>query len=223
MGGTTYTVRAGDTIIRIADAHRFRSWETIWQAPENAGLRDQRPDPHVLAPGDRLYIPDKVTKEFDCATLEKHTFRLRAMTQHLRQRFLDEDGRPLGGRTYDLTVNGKTIRNATDGEGWLEEPVPVAATRAEVRLWLVDGDDDGCITYAFALGHLDPADTPAGVKARLHNLGYACGDPHADGLDDDATREAVRRFQREHGVAESGEVDDATRRALVDAHDHPHR
>ena len=48
-----YTVRQGDSIASIAFDHGFR-WETIWQHPNNAGIRELRENPYVLHPGDEL-------------------------------------------------------------------------------------------------------------------------------------------------------------------------
>lgn len=56
-----YTVKAGDSLARIARRHGVSSWGTLYNAPENAHFRTLRPDPNKIMPGDRLYIPESKT------------------------------------------------------------------------------------------------------------------------------------------------------------------
>ncbi|MHC4399783.1 MAG: LysM peptidoglycan-binding domain-containing protein [Planctomycetota bacterium] len=58
---TVYVVRRGDTLTRIARDHGFDSWRTIYNHPDNAAFRRQRPNPDLIYPGDRIVIPDVVT------------------------------------------------------------------------------------------------------------------------------------------------------------------
>lgn len=55
----THTVAQGDTLISIAHQYGFCDWKTIYFDGSNSELREQRPDPMVLAPGDEVHIPDK--------------------------------------------------------------------------------------------------------------------------------------------------------------------
>ena len=55
---TTYTVRPGDTLTKIARDHGFANWRTIYNAPENASFRAKRPNPDRIFPGDVIVIPD---------------------------------------------------------------------------------------------------------------------------------------------------------------------
>ncbi len=52
-----YTVRRGDTLSSIARAHGRPGWRDLYEAPENSGFRDLRPDPNRVYPGDLIYIP----------------------------------------------------------------------------------------------------------------------------------------------------------------------
>jgi peptidoglycan hydrolase-like protein with peptidoglycan-binding domain len=218
MAGTTYKVKQGDTIVRIADAHDFRSWEAIWNDEKNAALRAKRPSPHVLAPDDELYIPDKKVREFTCDTDRRHTFRLRAMPQFIQVKLRDEDGKPIAGRVYELKYDGKTIRNATDAEGTLSEYVPHHVTSVEATLWMRDDDEAQKMTWTLQLGHLDPVDTVTGVKKRLANLGYEHG--ALDDELDEVTVRGLQAFQRDAGLTVTGKIDDATRGRLQSDHDH---
>jgi hypothetical protein len=218
MAGTVYRVKQGDTIVRIADDHHFRSWEAIWEHEKNAGLRARRPNPHVLAPDDELFIPDKDVRQFACSTDRRHTFRLRSMLQFIDVKLHDEEGRPLAGRAYELAYDGKRLRNATDAEGAIRERVPMDVTSVEATVWLTDGDPEQKMTWTLQLGHLDPIDTVPGAKKRLANLGYEHG-PFDDELDD-ATVRGLHEFQRDHDLPVTGKLDDATKAKLQSEHDH---
>lgn len=50
--GSTYTVKAGDTLSRIADALGIDSWETLW-----AANKPTVPDANLIYPGQRLTVP----------------------------------------------------------------------------------------------------------------------------------------------------------------------
>jgi LysM domain len=62
---SNYKVRQGDHLSDIATALGFSSYETIWNHPKNAKLKQKRVNPNVLFPGDTLFIPDKVQGEYD--------------------------------------------------------------------------------------------------------------------------------------------------------------
>ena len=72
----------------------------------------------------------------------------------------------------------------------------------------------------------DPApvtdeDQRIGVLQRLYNLGYGSDDTGGDGFGNwtnDQRREFVKQFQRDHDLADSGQVDEKTRDALIEAH-----
>ena len=62
-----YVVKPGDCMASIAVEHNFL-WETLWNLPENAALKDSRQDPYVLLPGDQVFIPELRPKEVPRAT-----------------------------------------------------------------------------------------------------------------------------------------------------------
>ncbi|MFC1792330.1 peptidoglycan-binding protein, partial [Planctomycetota bacterium] len=70
--------------------------------------------------------------------------------------------------------------------------------------------------FDLELGHMNPVSETSGVKARLHNLGYDCGP--VDETMDEKTVEAIKAFQQDVGLSTSGELDQATRDALVREH-----
>ncbi len=57
--GTSYTVRRGDTLSRIAQRHGYDSWEEIYNHDDNRAFRERRPDPNRIRAGDTLILPDR--------------------------------------------------------------------------------------------------------------------------------------------------------------------
>lgn len=214
-GATDYQVQKGDAIEAIAEAHGFRSWEAIWNHPNNADLRQQRKSPQILAPGDTLHIPAKEPKEFKCQTNRVHTFVLRVPKRVIQQQFLDDEGEPHVGARYELDVEGQKLSGMTNGKGQLHAELPMEAKAATLKIWL-GAENDEPDEYELNFGHLDPVDTIEGAQSRLVNLGYECP---ASGSLDDPTKAAVKEFQAAMGMTPTGELDPATQAALEDAHD----
>ena len=61
--GKNHYVEQGEYLAQIARSYGFVDYNTIWDAPENQGLKDKRKNPNILFPGDKLFIPDKETKD----------------------------------------------------------------------------------------------------------------------------------------------------------------
>jgi len=191
----TLTVEQGDTLARIADEHGFSDYKTIWDRPENAELRQQRDNPNVLSPGDKIFIPDKTAKTVTCATGSAHRFTLKGTATRLRLVLLDLGGAPLKNTAVELTVEGQTSTVHTDGNGLLDQVLPPHAQDATVRV--------GEIEYDIKIGHLDPPDQQTGLVARLRNMGYLA--PGADSeVDPDELKFAVELFQRDHQLTVDG-------------------
>ncbi len=197
----------------IALQYGFRDPKVVYQHPDNADLRQLRPDPDVLYPGDVVNVPDPDPKKLPAATGAKHKYVVKSPPKRvLRLAFQSVDGKPLANADYTLSYGDQEISGTTDGDGMLEQLVPYDLDAASV---LIDGDQ-----HDLALGCLDPAkDTDdggaSGAQARLANLGYGAGD---SGEIDDVTRAAIAAFQRDAGLTESGELDDATQAKLLEAH-----
>ncbi len=201
MADRKYTVKQGDCISSIAFAHDLFP-ETIWDHPGNADLKKKRKDPNALFPGDQVVIPEKEQREEQCEADQKHRFRRKGVPERLRMQFVDEDDKPRKAVPYVLAIKTKSGRpvplktGKTDNDGFLEETIPPDATEGEITL----GEEDDEEVIEIMLGHLDPIDTISGVKARLNNLGYECGEE--DGEFDRQTRQAVREFQRDYDLEE---------------------
>lgn len=200
--GTVVTVAEGDCINSIAEEYGFFP-DTIWNHPDNAELKRLRRDPNVLQPGDLVHIPEKDTSKAEsCQTEQLHRFRRKGVPAKLKIRLL-ADNEPRANAAYRLVIDGKVIEGETDGDGFVEQPLP---PRAQVGELIIDLDDGGEERYQFNFGTVDPIDTEAGQRHRLADLGYATED----------LEEAVRAFQRDLDLEVTGQADKATRDKIAE-------
>jgi N-acetylmuramoyl-L-alanine amidase len=65
----SHTVKQGDCISSIAHETGF-FWETLWNHPDNAKLKQLRKNPNALLPGDVVSIPDQRVKQESCDLTE---------------------------------------------------------------------------------------------------------------------------------------------------------
>ena len=202
------SIRQGDCLTSIALARGFDP-QTLWDHPDNAELKQLRKSPHALLPGDKLEVPAIEEREEGVATGSVGRFKLSVGPVKLRIR-LTRHAEPRADEAYELIFEEQTISGTTDGDGWIDQPIPSTATRA--TLSLLEGEE----TYELQLGHLDPHDSPSGIQQRLRALGFYFG-----AVDEEIgpqTQAAIRRFQTKQGLEVSGEADDATTDALRDAY-----
>src|SRR5687767_1791959 len=127
--GKWHTVVQGEYLKKIAEQYGFRQWKTIYNAGENSDFRRKRPNPNVIYPGDRIYIPDKIAKEEAAQTGASHRFVIKGAPLKLRLVLRDPGGEPLDKEPYELTfsVAGEKqtpIKARTSGAGVLEHPLP---------------------------------------------------------------------------------------------------
>lgn len=212
----THSVKQGETLISIAAAEGFPSWETIWNDPGNASLRDKR-DPQVLQAGDVVTIPEKKLRPIFLQTDQRHTLVVPSLKAYCRVVLRDDSGRALANRRFQLEVGSQTKHGTTDGSGRVDMAVDPKASSGTLKLFLDDADPTKTLSWKIKLGHLDPIDTTSGVKARLSNLGFLCG--AIDDNLDDATKTALRNFQIVHRLPLTGAADDATKNLLLALHD----
>src|ERR1700721_2282773 len=71
---TIYVVQQGDHLSGIAREPGFADYRTIWNHADNAQLRKDRENPHVLNPGDVIHIPEKESKSVSRPTGQMHRF-----------------------------------------------------------------------------------------------------------------------------------------------------
>ncbi|HWV99923.1 MAG TPA: peptidoglycan-binding domain-containing protein [Candidatus Acidoferrum sp.] len=194
-----YKAKPGDCISSIAYEQGFFP-DTIWNHPGNAELKQKRKDPNVLLPGDIVVIPDKQLKELSKPTEQEHRFKKKGVPAKLKLRLL-KNNQPRKNEKYRLIIDGISLEGTTDGNGFLEKPLPPDAKEGK----LIIGKKDPKEVFVFHFGTVDPLDSDDGVAERLRNLGYA-PEENSEG--------ALKRFQADHGLKVTGQADDATRNKL---------
>jgi len=188
----TVTIEPGDTLTSLAAEHGFLDADEVWQAPENAALRASR-NPDLLVAGDALFIPDKQPRTVEVPTGQRRTIVVERTVVKLRLLLRDAMGEPRPGAACTLEVDGTSHALTADGDGLVEVEIEPRAREARLTL-------DG-VEQVLQIGWLQPADTEAGSRARLRNLGYLVG------ADDDAAAMtlAVELFEADHQLAVDGQ------------------
>lgn len=208
-----YLVKQGDHLAKIASEHGFADWRTIWNRSENAVLKKRR-DPNVLYPGDKLFLPERETKQESAATDKRNRFVVRKQPLELRLALKDFGFKALAGQECVLEVDGEPARVRSGGDGVIKQAIPPHAQRAMLRL--TGAKASFTALFAIDIGHLDPVDTVTGQKARLNNLGYAAGP--LDEEDEARFKSAVEEFQCDHGLAVDGKCGPKTQAKLEEIH-----
>ena len=209
-----YRVQQGDTLAKIADAFGLASWKRIYDHPENADFRRRRPNPNLVFPGDTVFVPDRQDRTDSAQTNQKHQYVCQKPNQVLRLALEDMDGKRLANQPYKLWIDGQFSSGTTDGQGKIEKQIPIQASIGK----LVVGD----YRWDLGIGQLNPMDdsTPdqgvSGAQGRLLNLGYPVGP--VDGIYGSKTAAAIRYFQADEHLPETGELDAATRARLLSVH-----
>lgn len=171
----THAIKQGEHISAIARENGFAHFRTIWDRPENEALKKLRNnDPHVLFPGDTLFIPDRQEKKVGVPAGTTHTFMIAQEVLFLRLRIKTLDNEPLTPLTMVVLKTGQSASASTlfpDPKGIIEEPnIPPSLQQAEALfIQPIHHKMD------LRIGVLDPPDTWTGQRARLNNLGYPAG------------------------------------------------
>jgi hypothetical protein len=244
MAGS-HPVKAGECIGSIAYAYGI-PWEEVWNHPQNRELKQTRGDPNVLKVGDVLFIPDYKPKPHVLATGKRHRIVYQRPRAKLRLRVVVDPGPPPSSAppsgppsadtknvtaqdpepdgearaddprkalAYTLFVEGETIEGTTDADGYVDCDIPPGAMRG--RLVLAPGTPHET-EIKLQLGHLDPIDEVSGIKQRLRNLCFDCGDQTDEETPEFAS--ALRAFQSKHALKATGTLDDQTRAEILKVH-----
>jgi hypothetical protein len=211
-----HTVEQGDCLANVAQQYGFADWRTIYDHDLNGDLRNARPDPNVLLPGDRLVIPDKRDRTETGQTAMVHTYRVMRKETRLRVVVRDIDGSLLSGKRYRLKVEDAVYEGTLGEDALLDQIIPADALDGELTVWADDDIADYQDTWMLKLGHMDPVEALTGIQARLNNLGYDCGP--VDGLDGPRTQAAVRAFQKAQKLEVDGLGGPRTQAALKKEH-----
>jgi hypothetical protein len=187
----THIVKQGEHLSSIAQDNGFANFHTIFDHPNNADLKAKR-DPHVLFPGDQLFIPDRQLKTEQGATTLRHTFTIELQPLFLRLRVLDLDGQAVASAKCDVRVEGAKDPDdgiTTNAKGILTDPIKPTDHKADVIVHVPPpkpappkkGDPpsppptDETIEFDVKIGHLNPKIKLSGQQARLNNMGYFAG------------------------------------------------
>src|SRR5262245_33811649 len=164
--GIFHDVKPGDHIPRIAARYGFGTIADIWDDPNNAELRQLR-KPCVLAPGDTVFVPARITKAVSVATDRTHSFIIQRQRIVLRLVLKNASGKALAGVDCELACESETFSLTTDNDGKVEQEIPIDSKSC--KLTYLDRE------FQLAIGFLDPPELPSGWRTRLNNLGYHAG------------------------------------------------
>jgi len=203
-----HIVRQGDSIISLSKRYGIPA-DKILNHPDNRFLLPRKRNASILFPGDRITIPDKEMKEVNGETEQRHRFRCSTRTTWLKLKIFKE-GEPRANEPYHLIVEGKDFRGNLDSEGRLEVKIPADARQAILRLSEEEEE------ISIRIGNLDPIDEVSGIQERLNNLGFYCG-PENNFIGP-STEVAIALFQAEHGLEQTGQIDEPTKRKIEEIH-----
>ena len=206
-----HTVSQGECMVSIADRYGF-FWQTLWNHPQNAALKQSRKDASTLYPGDIVFVPEKRIKRITRPTTKRHRFRVKGVPAKLRLRIL-EGGEPRTGEPYSIVIDGVTRSGVIGAGGFVEISIPPGAQTGK----LIVGHPDEAEEYDLKLGCLDPLDEITGIQARLGNIGFYNGP--VDGMESEELRNAMKLFQGSVGLRPTGKLDADTRESLAREHD----
>ncbi len=204
----SHEVKQGEHLSQIAAHYKFASYTTIWDDPQNAGLKTLRGNPNVLFPGDVVYIPDRLQKSVSCVSGRRHRFKTPVPKLHLRLTLEDFVGQPIAGAACRLSVDARSYDAQTDGKGHIDIEIPQTSRSGTLKVQDLE--------IPVRIGHLDPVSEESGVRARLTNLGYYRGPD--DPVDDMEFRSAVEEFQCDEGLEITGICDGGTLARLEELH-----
>lgn len=206
-----HVVKEGEHISSIAEQYRFMHYESVWNAPENATLREKRRIPHQLVPGDEVFIPDKSRKTVRIRAGGRYTIAIRAETLYLRVRVRDIFGEPIASASGTLHVGHAGLAVSSDPDGIVEAPISRDTSDATLEI--------AGHMFQLSIGGLHPSDMPSGQWGRMLNLDL--WDPDVDDREDvDASELAFELLEQGRAAEPDSEGDGAAAAdALAEHHD----
>lgn len=203
-----HIVKQGECFSSIAKKYGFLE-KTLWEHASNSELKNKRKNPNVLFPGDEIKIPDLELKEYSAPTEDTHNYKVIREKIDFSLQVLMND-QPVADEEYLLTVDGASIKDVTDGEGWIRQPIEATAKTGKLVIAAAE------LEYELRFGYLDPVEEKSGVMSRLRNLGHYFGESEKN--NDYLLEAALRGFQHRHGLPETGANDAATQAKLKEVH-----
>jgi hypothetical protein len=209
-----YRIQPGDCLLGLAAQYLYEDWKAIWNLRENQELREKRKDPTVLAPGDLIFLPDPKPQTHQLETGKKHRVVVRPPKVQVRPQVLHMDATAIAGCAYKLTPGAHAMEGQTDNDGFFEQRVPPLAKKLTLTVQLTGDPQGPCYRWMACIGHLDPIDTPSGLRQRLSNLGYW---PTVE-TSQAALPYVLRAFQADHDIKVTGEADPTTLDKIRETH-----
>ena len=81
----THIVKQGECLSSLAARFGFLNWKQLYDHPANAKLRQKRPNPNILAPGDEVAVPEPASeKKVSVPTTNTYIFQLKLEEVRLR-------------------------------------------------------------------------------------------------------------------------------------------
>jgi Putative peptidoglycan binding domain len=206
-----------DHILVTARTAGFRTIKTVFDAPENAELKRLRVNPNTLADDDVVSVPVLAAKVATGSTNQTLLFTLNADELLLNIRLQDATRKPLVGRAVHLVLGARSITNptpdlfrpidrVTDANGEISVEMNINVSEGELSLHeTAELTSPVVAVMRLLVGTLQPANTSAGQRARLNNMGYFAG--FSDG-DTQQIKWAIEEFQHDHGLKPTGRTDD---------------
>jgi hypothetical protein len=179
----TRRVKQGMHLSGIAAEEGFADFHSIFDHASNADLKKKR-DPHVLFPGDEVFIPDRQDRSEVRATDALHRFVVDIRPLFLRCRLLDWQREPIADAPCQLKVDGSDVGSAvTNAKGFIQQRIGRVATTAEIDAQLPPPKVPGAnelptprqAVFHVRIGSLNPVTKLSGQQARLNNMGYQAG------------------------------------------------
>ncbi len=205
-----YVVQQGQHLEQIAYRLGFDA-TTVWNAADNESLREQRPDPNILAAGDVLYVPDPKDRKWLSVTIGSvNRFRASRPRVKVQVKFA-VDGMPCKNEAFTVVGDALPAGGTTGPDGLVSLSVPVTTCGISVILTSRN------MRFPVHVGHLDPVATDSGVTQRLKHLGLMPS-PQSSPDPGEARLRGIAQFQARQNLPITGTMDDATRAALVSAH-----
>jgi hypothetical protein len=197
-----YTAKEGETLADIALREcGIVNLDPIVKDDKNKGLFATRPD-LILHADDTLVLPEREsgskTEKLEPDVINE--FETDRPDANFVLTLLDRARKPRAGLSYKLLLDdGREIAGQTTGDGKIEAGIPYG----ETTLTLVVGK----ASRTLLISGLKSGFSVEGIQARLNNLGYEAG--LVDGNAGDATAAAIRRFEKDNQLKETGEVNEA--------------
>ena len=209
-----YVIKQGDYLTKLAHQMGFDA-DTVWNDGKNSALKEQRADPSMLQAGDVLFVPDAPKKRLPLKAEEENSYVAQVPKIAVSVVVTDDD-EPIADEPYVIEGLGDDEERTTDADGTVSFEAPVHVREVTVRF------TERELVFRIGVGELDPIDTDSGVRIRLTQLGYygaqTAGEDAYVERNDAQLAAAIAAFQGAQGLPINGDMDDATRDALLEAH-----